>query len=113
MTAAEEAIAYVRSFYDESIFPPRPKGPHSEVYDGEAAAVARLTCDNIARELAEREAIEREAAMPEPGQYEAIGYQYSKNGTVYPGCPQLNIEPGWYTVFRIRAGGVSVKGPEQ
>lgn len=52
--AATEAIAYVRSHYDESIFPQRPEGPHTEVYDGEAAAVARLTCDNIRRELNER-----------------------------------------------------------
>lgn len=52
--AAREAIAYVRRWYDESIFPPRPEVPHTEVYDGEAARVARLTCDNILRELDER-----------------------------------------------------------
>lgn len=46
-------ISDVRAHYDESIFPPRPAGPHTEVYDGEAAAVARLTCDNILRELNE------------------------------------------------------------
>lgn len=45
-----DATKYVRSFYDESIFPPRPQGPHSEVYDAEAASVARLVCDNILRE---------------------------------------------------------------
>lgn len=48
---AERAISDVREHYDESIFPPRPKGPHSEVYDGEAAAVARLTCDNTLHEF--------------------------------------------------------------
>jgi hypothetical protein len=52
--AALEAIMSVRRWYDESIFPPRPPGPHTEVYDGEAAAVARLTCDNILREFRER-----------------------------------------------------------
>lgn len=31
--------------------PPRPPGPHSEMYDGEAASVARLTCDNVTREF--------------------------------------------------------------
>jgi hypothetical protein len=51
---AREAIAYVRQWYDESIFPPRPKGPHTEVYDAEAAAVARLTCDNILLEFEHR-----------------------------------------------------------
>jgi hypothetical protein len=51
---AEAAIAAVRQWYDESIFPPRPPGRHSEVYDGEAAVVARLTCDNILREFRER-----------------------------------------------------------
>lgn len=49
--AVERAIADVRRWYDEAIFPPRPPGPHTEVYDGEAAAVARLTCDNIKREI--------------------------------------------------------------
>lgn len=47
----EAAIREVRLHYDESIFPPRPPGPHSEVYDGEAASVARLTCDNVTREF--------------------------------------------------------------
>lgn len=51
---AREAIAFVREHYDESIFPPRPKGRHTEVYDGEAAAVARLTCDNILAEFNKR-----------------------------------------------------------
>lgn len=51
---AEDAIAYTRAYYDEEIFPPRPPGRHSEVYDGEAAAVARLTCDNILREFRKR-----------------------------------------------------------
>jgi hypothetical protein len=51
--ATDAAIANVRKWYDESIFPPRPKGRHTEVYDGEAAAVARMTCDNITRELDE------------------------------------------------------------
>ena len=48
------AIRHVREHYDESIFPARPKGPHTEVYDGEAAAVARLTCDNILQEIVRR-----------------------------------------------------------
>lgn len=48
---AKRAIGDARRWYDESIFPPRPPGPHSEVYDGEAAAVARLTCDNVLREF--------------------------------------------------------------
>jgi hypothetical protein len=52
--AAIDAIAYVRRWYDESIFPPRPPVPHAEVYDGEAAAVARATCDNILREFEAR-----------------------------------------------------------
>jgi hypothetical protein len=52
---ARDAIAYVRRHYDERIFPPSERGrPHSDVYDGEAAAVARLTCDNILREFEER-----------------------------------------------------------
>lgn len=50
----EDAIAAVRRWYDESIFPPRPPGIHTEVYDGEAAVVARLTCDNILRQFRER-----------------------------------------------------------
>lgn len=50
----EASIAYTRAFYDEAIFPPRPRGRHSEVYDAEAAAVARLTCDNILREFRKR-----------------------------------------------------------
>lgn len=57
---ARAAIAYVREHYDESIFPPRPKGPHSQVYDGEAAAVARLICDNILREFERRLSEEEE-----------------------------------------------------
>ena len=51
---AKEAIAEVRRWYDERIFPPRPPGRHTEVYDGEAAAVARMTCDNILREYENR-----------------------------------------------------------
>jgi hypothetical protein len=45
--AARTAIAHVREHYDEAIFPPRPKGPHTEVYNSEFAACARLTCDNV------------------------------------------------------------------
>jgi len=49
--AARTAIAHIRQHYDESIFPPRPKGPHTQVYDGEAAAVARLICDHVLEEF--------------------------------------------------------------
>jgi hypothetical protein len=58
--AARGAIAYIRAHYDEAIFPPRPKGPHSEVYDSEFAACARLICDNILREFERRLAEEEE-----------------------------------------------------
>lgn len=51
---ALEAIDYVRNFYSEDIFPETPDKPHTEVYDAEAASVARLTCDNIRREFLER-----------------------------------------------------------
>ena len=61
---AREAIADVRRWYDESIFPPRPPGVHTEVYDGEAAAVARLTCDNILRELNERLSEDEDDEVP-------------------------------------------------
>lgn len=63
---ALQAVDYVRNHYSEDIFPPRPKGPHTEVYDGEAAAVARLTCDNIRREILERLAeVASEFPLPE------------------------------------------------
>lgn len=52
--AARSAIAFVREHYDESIFPPRPKGPHTEVYNAEAAAVGRMVCDSILREFEKR-----------------------------------------------------------
>lgn len=64
-----ESIAYIREHYDESIFPPRPKGVHTEVYDGEAAAVARRTCDNILREFNRR-------MKGEPDGYEVNGMPY-------------------------------------
>lgn len=40
-----EAVRYVRSFYPEDVFP----WP-SDTTEGQAARMARLTCDNIERE---------------------------------------------------------------
>lgn len=64
---AREAIAYVRRHYDEGIFPPPLPGVrNAEVYDREAAAAARLTCDNILREFNERLSEQAAGVVPLP-----------------------------------------------
>lgn len=50
LDAALAAIAEIRAFYPEAIFPPPPKGSTPDAF---AAAGCRLVCDNVARALRE------------------------------------------------------------
>jgi len=55
ITLCKLAIASVRARYPESVFP-----PDGEALDCKSAYMARLTCDNVLRELNERLAEEKE-----------------------------------------------------
>lgn len=68
ITLCKLAIASVRAHYPESVFP-----PDGESLDCKSAFMARVTCDNILRELDERldEEKEKEGGVS-PCKHEAI-----------------------------------------